>query len=184
MLCLGTFENEKVDISVSVLKDGSTDSFGVFGMDLDKLSTLNDSVKPADIKINGDTITAEATADNNNQMLLLSIPYNKGFDVYVNGKKVSAEKVLDAFMAIPLEKGKNNVRLEYHTYALRPGLLIGLVGVILLVAVSIMLSKFRYKSNKILENTIYYGFIGISGIVFLIIYILPVLLYFVCRLLL
>ncbi len=184
MLCLGTFENEKVDISVSVLKNGSTDSFGIFGMDLDKLATLNNSVKSADIKIKGDIITADATADNNNQMLLLSIPFNKGFDVYVNDKKVSAEKVLDAFMAIPLEKGKNNVKLEYHTYALRTGLIIGTVGVILLVAVSILLSKFRYKSNKILENTVYYGFMGISRIVFIIIYILPVLLYIICRLLL
>ena len=183
MLDLGTYENQKVDISITVLKDGSTDSFGVFGLDLDKLSTLNSSVKPADIKINGDTITAQATADDDNQMLLLSIPYNKGFDVYINGKKAKAEKVLDAFMAIPLEKGKNNIKLEYHSYGLRTGLAIGLAGIILLISVSLLLSKFRYRRNKIIENTVYFGFIGIAGIIFLIIYILPVLLYFVGRLL-
>lgn len=176
---LGVFEDEIVSVTVKVLKSGSANSFGVFGIDLDKLATGINSVKPADVKVKGDLITVNATADNNDQMLLLSIPYSRGFNVYVNDKKVDAERVLDTFMAIPLEKGKNEIRMTYRSYGLLPGLVIAAIGVILLIFISVIIKK--YKKILILENIVYIGFIIIAGIIFILVYILPVILYLVCK---
>ncbi len=177
MLDLGTFENETVNISISVLKSSYANSFGVFGIDLDELGEGIKTMNPADVKLDGDKITATATATQDNQSLMLTIPYSEGFKVSVNGKTVKAEKMLDAFMAIPLEKGENTVSLSYSPYGLNIGLIIFFVGIFALIATALLFKRFKYKPVKLLENTLYYGFLSIAGILFIVVYIFPVIVY-------
>ena len=51
--------------------------------------------------------------------------------------------------------------------------------VILLIFISVIIKK--YKKILILENIVYIGFIIIAGIIFILVYILPVILYLVCK---
>ena len=179
MLDLGIFENEKVEIIISVLRSGRANSFGVFGVDLDELSMGVKNVRPAEVRVDGDTINASAVTDEDDQMLLLTIPYNKGFDIYVNDKPVDAKKVLDAFMAIPLEKGENTVTLKYRSYGMGFGIIIGLIGIVLLLFSIWRSKKKEYKRIAWLENILYYGFNSVAILVFAIIYIAPVAVYLV-----
>ena len=114
ILDLGVFENETVTVSVCVQKSSYANSFGVFGIDLNELQYGIESIQPAEISIKGDVITANAIAKTDNNVLMLTIPYSKGFSVKVNGKSVKAGKILDAFMTIPLEKGNNVIKLKYR----------------------------------------------------------------------
>lgn len=47
------------------------------------------------------------------EYVFFSIPYDEGWRVTVDGKKVEAEKVLDALIAIKVEKGEHIIKLDY-----------------------------------------------------------------------
>ena len=172
---LGEFQDEKVDISISVSRDGDASSFGVFGMDLTELEKGLETINQANVKINGNSITVNANSNSNDNSLLLTIPYNKGFTVTVNGKKVEPSQTLDTFMAIPLEKGKNTVKLSYLPYGLGTGIIIALIGIILLVILSLFYRKHKHKEIIWLENILLYGFLIIAGLVLIAIYIFPLI---------
>ena len=59
-----------------------------------------------------------------NGYLLLSIPYDRGWTVTVNGKKTNMHPAADKGLScIPVGKGQNNIELSYHT----PGALAGAI---------------------------------------------------------
>ena len=57
-------------------------------------------------------------------LLFFSVPYDKGFTAYVNGRKTDIEKVNGGFMAIVVPAGKNEIVFDYFTYGLREGIMI------------------------------------------------------------
>lgn len=61
--------------------------------------------------------------------LLLSIPYDKGWTVKVDGEKTEAYAWKDAFMAIELLPGDHEISLRYCPVGFVPGLIISLLGV-------------------------------------------------------
>jgi len=65
-----------------------------------------------------------------------SIPYDKGFKLYIDGKKTDYVKTNYGFIGSPISKGAHKIRLEYHTPLLREGMLISAIGVILLFMVT------------------------------------------------
>ncbi|MCT3529722.1 hypothetical protein EFR49_09660 [Latilactobacillus curvatus] len=60
------------------------------------------------------------TAD---QLLYLSVPYDSGWHAQVNHQTVRTRRVMGNMLAVPLEKGTNQVRLVYRA----PGLIIGAI---------------------------------------------------------
>ncbi len=63
--------------------------------------------------------------------LLLSIPAEKGWSVYVDGEMIEPEAFCDAFISIPLEAGSYDISLKYRTPGLVPGAIVSVccVGV-------------------------------------------------------
>ena len=57
-------------------------------------------------------------------LLFFSVPYDKGFTAYVNGRKAEIEKVNGGFMAVAVPAGKNEIVFDYFTYGLREGIMI------------------------------------------------------------
>ncbi|MDR3112292.1 MAG: YfhO family protein [Elusimicrobiota bacterium] len=64
-----------------------------------------------------------------NKILLLSIPYSKGWKAYVNGKKTKLLRTNTMFMSLPLKAGNYDITLKYITPGLFTGLIFSLVGV-------------------------------------------------------
>ncbi|MBQ9318933.1 MAG: YfhO family protein [Bacilli bacterium] len=73
---------------------------------------------------------------NKESVLFLSIPYDKNWTVYVNGKKSSYEKVVDKFMGIRLKKGSYQIKMVYHPKQFDLGLLISISSIICLIYMS------------------------------------------------
>lgn len=69
------------------------------------------------------------------QTLVITIPYEKGWHVKVNGKKVNYKKAYDAFIAIDLKKGMNQIEMVFIPPGLIVGIFISCVGVVMLVLV-------------------------------------------------
>lgn len=70
------------------------------------------------------------------KILCFSIPYSKGWEIYVDGKKKELLKVNTMFMAVPLEKGQHQITLQYHTPGSRTGSMISLMGLSLMIWLS------------------------------------------------
>ena len=64
------------------------------------------------------------------KILCLSIPYSRGWRAWVDGKEQKPIRANGMFMALPLSKGRHEVRLHYRTPGLTAGGLISMAGVI------------------------------------------------------
>lgn len=62
------------------------------------------------------------------KLLCLTIPYNKGWEAYVDGQKVDLYRVNTMYMGIPLEAGEHQIELRYVTPGLKVGLILSTVG--------------------------------------------------------
>lgn len=76
--------------------------------------------------------------------LLLTIPYDDGWKVQVNGSRVEVQKGGNTFIVVPVEPGENNIKLQYRI----PGVVMG--GVISLFAclIIVLLEKRRKYWKK------------------------------------
>ena len=72
------------------------------------------------------------------KILCLTIPYDKGWKLYVDGKETEILHANTMFMGVPLEAGKHSILLEYHTSKLKAGIVISLVGVVAFVVIIIV----------------------------------------------
>ena len=108
------------------------------------MKNLNlDALKDFSENIDADILNADIE-NNTSGVLQMSIPYTKGWTAYVDGNKTETIVVNTAFIGIPLEKGKHQIKLEYETPYLKIGLICSSIGVIAFIILSI--------SQKIINN--------------------------------
>lgn len=56
------------------------------------------------------------------ETLLLTVPDENGWDLYINGKKSTKYQAENTFIAVPVSKGHNTIQLRYHAPGLRAGI--------------------------------------------------------------
>ncbi len=147
ILRLGTFTDESVTVDITVLQKIDVKSFGVFGIDLDKLNESIQNVKAVDVMHEGSGFYTECNGSEG-EYLYLSIPYNKGFRITINGVKSEAIKVNNCFMALELNEGRNEIKIKFYPQGFVLGLYITIVG----VAITILGVIFRKKVKLGLEK--------------------------------
>lgn len=64
---------------------------------------------------------------------ITSIPYDKSFEIWVDGKKIRGEKVNTAFLGCRIEKGEHEIKLVYHAPGAWEGKLLSLAGAVILL---------------------------------------------------
>ena len=72
--------------------------------------------------------TYETTLEEN---MVFTIPYDEGWTAYVNGEKVPISTWQDAFISIPLQSGKNEIKLTFFPLGLKEGIFMSLAGLLL-----------------------------------------------------
>ena len=78
-------------------------------------------------------------------VLYTSIPYERGWKLYVDGEKTEIEPFENALIAVPLTKGEHSITLRYTPYGFGIGVVISLASVIVM-ALAIILTR-RGKSD-------------------------------------
>lgn len=96
--------------------------------------------------IKGNKISGEITLDRDG-LMFMSIPYDKGWKIYVNGKKVTYKKLANTFIGINLKKGKNKIEMKFYPIGLFIGCIITLLSFILIIF---------FSKNENLNNNIIY----------------------------
>lgn len=84
-------------------------------------------------------LTGTFTRTASNSVLFTSIPYDSDWSVYIDGKKVKTEKILDTLLSVDLdaegiEVGEHTLTLKYSSSSFKLGACISLIGVTSLAA--------------------------------------------------
>lgn len=104
------------------------------------------------IKITSNKITGNVTLDKEG-ILFLSIPYNNGFEAYVNGKKVDILKSNICYMGLELSEGNNEITLIYNPPGLSTGFKISLISTSVLLAIVFWdLSSYLLRKRKLKKS--------------------------------
>ena len=132
ILQLTVASNQPVHIAVTVHKNVSVRSFGVFSVSHPALEQALSSVRTAPMQVGKDRVSGSAFAEEDGEYLFLSLPYDQGYTAWVNGKEVPVLRVFDCWMAVPLSQGENQIELRYRPPGFVAGGLLSAAGCILL----------------------------------------------------
>ena len=84
-----------------------------------------------------------------NKILMLSIPYEKGWTAYVDGKKQNILKCNIMFSALKLSQGSHTIVLKYKTPGMALGNLISVCALVISLFIFMQNKKKFIKFNKV-----------------------------------
>lgn len=79
---------------------------------------------------------------------ITSIPYDKGFEIFVDGRRTVAEKVNKAFLGCAVRKGEHQIQIVYHAPGAKAGKFLAYFGFILFFAMLAAEAYIFTKSGK------------------------------------
>ena len=77
---------------------------------------------------------ANIDLDNDN-VLLIPIPNNKGWNIKVNGEKVTPISVNGGFIGLELSAGHNDIEMNFMSPYFKIGLILSCIGIVSLVVI-------------------------------------------------
>ncbi|MEE3342993.1 MAG: YfhO family protein [Bacilli bacterium] len=107
---------------------------------IDSLKQLQNNML-TDVKINNNVLKGKIDTDKNG-ILFLSIPYDKRFKIYVDGKKVKYYSMLDkTFIGFDIEKGKHNIKVVNVDDNFKIYMLISLISLFVMIKIKRFVNK-------------------------------------------
>ena len=91
-------------------------------------------------KTKGDTLEGTITMEEDGYFVT-SIPYDKGFTVYVDGKEVEYETVNHAFLGFLLEKGEHQIEMIYEAPLKKIGMITSIIGFVIFIGILVIDKK-------------------------------------------
>lgn len=132
ILELGNFNNENIILEVELLEDTlKLEDYMFYTLNMNKFENAinilkqNDELKIEEYTTDYIKATINVTEDG---VLYTSIPYDKGFNITVDGQKVEPEKTLDTLLALNLEKGNHEIIIKYIPRGLKSGVVISILS--------------------------------------------------------
>lgn len=119
-----------------------------YEIDYNNLKNINkthDNLNITSIKENQINGTINVTRDS---YLNINIPYDKGFEIYIDNIKQDYELINTVFMGTKISKGIHEVKIIYNSPMLKQSKIISLIGVILFT-ITIVIDKIKKKEGKI-----------------------------------
>ena len=110
------------------------DNLKIYYMDYNDIKDINKKVTKVDIdsKTKGDKIYASVEAEKDGYFVT-TLPYDKGFTIKVDNKKIDYEKVNIAYVGFKISKGKHNIVIEYKAPFKIIGLIMSFIGIIMYI---------------------------------------------------
>lgn len=140
----------EVYISYSLKDDaisGTVNQY-VYGLDKEKFIDAYDAINAngtLNVTENKESYIKGTINLATNNMLYTSIPYDKGWDVYVDGVKVDEENIVkigNALMGVYMDSGEHTVEFKFTPRGLVPGVCLTVFGLLILIFLLLM------KKNK------------------------------------
>lgn len=77
-----------------------------------------------------------------------SVPYDEGWEIFIDGEKKETEKAAGYFLSCPIEKGNHEITLKYTVPGIKAGAAISLISLLTLMGWLVLTSKFKMKRAK------------------------------------
>ncbi len=151
---LGLYNKEKVSVKIKVRDNINLNNIHFYALStLDFKNRIKEMAsQPMDIKEVGKRSLDGEIYTTKDSTLFLSIPYDKGWNVKLDGKEVSAEKI-GGFIGIQISNpGKHSIELSYTPPGLLKGLIITLSSLLILLIIVIREMKMKRNSSKDKES--------------------------------
>lgn len=120
----------------------------VYYMDYNDIKNVKDKVTKVNIsdKTKGDKIYASVENEKEGYFVT-TLPYDKGFTIKVDGKKIDYEKVNTAYVGFKISEGKHDIVIEYRAPFKTIGLIMSALGVIIYICYyhADVIKKFKKK---------------------------------------
>ena len=148
--------SEDLDIDISKGKYVISD-VNVYAFDYSKVKEIkkyHDEFMVDKDKTKGDIIAGSINVTRDNSYFNLSIPYDEGYNIYVDGEKVSYEKTNISFIGFPIDKGYHEIKIEYTAPWLNIGKVVSVIGVISFFVVIIVGKGVKKDEKNINDSTL------------------------------
>lgn len=125
------------------------DSFKVYCQPMERYESYINNLtenKLENIKINSNTITGSISL-NKEKLLVLSIPYQKGWTAYVDGKKTDIQKANLMYMGISLKPGEHTIRLQFERPGIKASFALSALGIVIFI-IALIIRRRRIKMSK------------------------------------
>ena len=114
--------------------EGQSLSADVYRFDYRALQQVKEKLSQETWELTTHTDTMlSGTVTTTGGVLMTSIPYDPGWSITVDGVKTEITEVKDTFIGVPLEPGTHTVEMHYMPQGLRPGALLSLLSLLLLL---------------------------------------------------
>lgn len=150
VLDLGRYsENETISITVPYDEASGTVKIFVYTLNDKVFSKGYDKLSEGQIltEVFEDNYIKGTVVSNTDGVLYTSIPYDKGWSVYIDGEKVQKDDILkigQAMLGVNISRGSHTVEFEYNAPGLSLGIKISLFSLIILLILA-FLNKRRRK---------------------------------------
>lgn len=118
-------------------------------LDYSDIENINKNIDKFNIDYSstkGDFIKGKINVTNDNSYFVLTIPYDKGFNIKVDGKDAIYENVNTSFIGFKIEKGSHDISIEYKAPYKNVSIIMSICGIIILVIFNL------YRKKKKLKN--------------------------------
>lgn len=138
ILELGNYKKgDKVSLEIILLEDDLKITDYVFSTFnetefKEKINLLNsnDSFKMEEFKTN--YIKGKINVSDSNQILYTSIPVDNGWNIYIDGRKVEYDVIMDTFIGLTLDSGEHTIEFEYIPRGFTSGMCVSMLSIALL----------------------------------------------------
>lgn len=147
---------ESVTVTVEY-EDGNVapiDSF-VYGFDDEAWQQAYQLLADETLKVTGysDTSISGSVNVKEDGMLVVSVPYEKGWTVKVDGKKADVSLLGDAFISVPLSAGSHKIEMKFVPNGLFAGIIVTLAAIGIFVFMCIMRKRILLKIWQIQQDS-------------------------------
>ena len=143
------YKNSEITMRLDNSNAKKIDKTNMYYLDEEVFNKVYNKLKKyqlENVSVKGNKVSGDIKVDKDSVMFL-SIPYDKGWRAYVDGKKVKVNKIAGDFTGIKLDKGKHHIRLVYYSEGLFTGIIISIASLTLLI-VYIIKNNYKRISSK------------------------------------
>mgnify|MGYP000769807788 FL=1 len=115
----------------------------------DTFNTLNSN--PMELTYFSDNKLKSTVDASKDGLLYTSIPYDKGWRVYVDGKEVKTHAFKDALLSIYLTEGIHNIEFKYSPVGFKQGIILTSLSTIIFIIIVVM-NNAKNKRRKTLDT--------------------------------
>ena len=148
---LGNYEaGEEIEVKIVLKEDLMLyHSVAFYQEDVSKTETLKQKLQPMQIQeFQNGKVKGTIEVGEENALLYLGVPYNKGWTVKVDGEKVETICVLEDQMVIDLTKGTHEIEMTFFPRGLKLGIFVWALSIACRIALGIDYLLQQKKEKK------------------------------------